>query len=117
MTNKITVAGAIKDYNFQMMKTAALYIKRESEDPTLQVEILEFFESQWEQYMKDLKQEKKGKFYIHKGYHIAFINDDEYIGDSNEFMRWALINHRYFDTTKILIYKNRAKLAMKKAIN
>lgn len=114
---KITIAGKINDYNFQICKTAALYLDRTLEPGIVEVTILEFFETQWEQYMKILKREKKGKFYIHKGSYIIFINDDEYIGLADAFKQWSLINYRYTDLSRIQVYKTRALLAMKKAIN
>lgn len=45
------------------------------------------------------------------------MNETQYIGLSDQFLNWALINYRYQDTTKIVIYKKRAELALKKAIN
>ena len=67
--------------------------------------------------MRDLKKAKKGKFYTHKGSYIVFINDDEYLGVADQFMSWALINYRYQDFTRIMIYKQRAVMTMKKRIN
>ena len=74
-----------------MCKTAAQYLAWTEENIT--VEIHELFETQWEQYMRDLK--KSHKFYSHKGSYIVFINDTEYLGVADQFMTWALVNYRY----------------------
>jgi len=80
------------------------------------VNIFEFFETQWEQYINKLQKAKKGKFYSHKGSYIVFVNDSTYVGKIEEFMQWAL-RYWYQDFTKVIIYKRKAELAIKKAIN
>ena len=47
---------------------------------------------------------------------MIYVNDFEYIGKVDEFMKWMLFNFRFLQTST-LIYKKRAMFAMKKAIN
>ena len=46
-----------------------------------------------------------------------YVNESQYVGKVEEFMKWALLKYRYQDFTKILIYKKRAELVLKRAIN
>lgn len=113
---KITVAGKIQDPGFVQSQTCAQYISSTNED-LVSVEVLTFFETQWEEYMKKLKKDQKGLFYDHKASHIIFLNDSEYIGNNDDFSKWALLNYRYLDKTKTLFYKKKAKDNFKRAIN
>lgn len=78
------------------------------------MEVLQFFETQWEEYLSKLQVEKKGPFFHHKASApIVFYNDLIYIGDGETFLEWALNEFRYVDTTNALIYKKRSIDAFK----
>jgi len=64
-----------------------------------------------------LKEEKKGEFYFHKGSPIIILNKTTYIGDSDQFLEWALQNFRYVDQTSVLIYRKRAADTYRSLIN
>jgi hypothetical protein len=48
------------------------------------------FPAQWDSYLKNLKEEKKGYFYQHKGNLVVYMNGDKYIGTVDSFMEWAI---------------------------
>ena len=61
---KITVAGKITDAAFHKCVTAAKYLEREHEG-VVTAECLQFFETQWEEYLKRTANKLKGVFYQH----------------------------------------------------
>ena len=75
------------------------------------------FQAQWDNYMKNLQNEKKGDFYNHKGNLIVFLNNSQYIGSIDNFMEWAIQEFRYIDNTSKMIYKKMATDAYKNCIN
>ena len=75
------------------------------------------FQAQWDNYMKNLQNSKKGDFYNHKGNLIVFLNNSQYIGSIDNFMEWAIQEFRYIDNTSKMIYKKMANDAYKNCIN
>ena len=92
--NKITVAGVITDADFHKCIAAAKAIEEKS---NCCVEILQFFETQWEEYLRKIASENKGVFYDHKTSPLVFCNGNKYIGGSEEFTTYALHNHAFLD--------------------
>ena len=45
-------------------------------------ECLQFFETQWEEYIKNIAKKLKGVFYQHSGSHLILLNDVEYVGSA-----------------------------------
>jgi hypothetical protein len=82
----------------------------------VRVEILCFFETQWEEYLKKIQTEKKGVFFLHKGPTLLFFNDTNYIGDGEAFIEWVLNEFRYIDRSSPIIYRKQATDAMKKLV-
>lgn len=116
ITHHIVVAGILNDQNFQQAKTCATYLERNN--PTeVKATIHQLFETQWEELQKEIKATKKGKFHYHKGSYIVYVNEDEYLGDYKGLETWALMNYRYSDNSNTIIYKRKAALEFKKAIN
>jgi hypothetical protein len=76
-----------------------------------------FFQAQWDNYLKDLQNEKKGDFYQHKGNLIVFVNDSLYVGSMDNFLEWATQEYRYIDNTSMMIYKKMATDGYKNCIN
>ena len=112
----IVVAGIINDQDFQQAKTCALYLERHY--PTeVKAEVHQLFETQWEELGKEIRSSKKGKFHYHKGNYIVYVNEDTYLGNYAGLEKWALMNYRYLDNTSMLIYKRKAIIEFKKAIN
>lgn len=77
-----------------------------------------FFETQWVQYLKKLQLAYKGQFLAHKQSPLVFLEDGqggvEYIGNEDRFLKWALYKFRYFDESKIQVYR---KLALSEYIH
>lgn len=112
----IVVAGIINDQDFQQAKTCALYLERNNPE-SVKAEVYQLFETQWEELIKEIKATKKGKFHYHKGNYIVYVNNDEYLGNYEGLESWALMNYRYMDNSNMIIYKRKAILEFKKAIN
>lgn len=79
--------------------------------------MLQFFPTQWNQYLANTQNELKGLFYQHKGSPLVFVNGSTYIGGVEQFMEWALQEFRYTDKSSILIYRKAAGDAHRAAIN
>jgi peptidylprolyl isomerase len=112
----LVVAGIINDQDFQQAKTCATYLER-TFPSEVESTVLQLFETQWEELLKNIKATKKGKFHYHKGNYIVYVNDDEYLGNFEGLENWALMNYRYSDNSNTIIYKRKAVLEFKKAIN
>ena len=110
------LAGKLTDPLFH--KCAACLRHIELERPKqVKVEIIQFFETQWEEFLHKLQIEKKGPFFNHKASApIVYFNDVVYIGDGETFLEWALNEFRYTDNTSLLIYKKRATDAFRTLI-
>jgi peptidyl-prolyl cis-trans isomerase-like 6 len=80
-------------------------------------DLIMLFPAQWDSYMKNLKEEKKGYFYQHKGNLVVFMNGDKFIGTIDSFMEWAIQEFRYIDKTSSMIYNKMSNEAYKKMIN
>ena len=115
-TYNFVLAGRLNDPIFH--KCIACLKHLEEEKPKeVKVEVLQFFETQWEEYLNRLQIEKKGPFFNHKASSpIVYYNDCVYVGDGETFLEWALNEFRYVDTTSMLIYKKKAADAFKTLI-
>ena len=113
---KITVAGKISDPFFHKCMVCLRYLKQENKH--VSVECLQFFETQWEEFLKKTANTNKGVFYNHTGSPLIYLNDGaEYIGDCDKFMTYALHNFAYQDNTNLVIYQKKASDAIKSIIN
>ena len=66
---------------------------------------MEFFETQWQQYLKKTANTHKGVFYEHEATTLVYLqNDNEYIGDGEDFVLWALHNFNLRDEKKFSDY-------------
>jgi hypothetical protein len=92
---KITLGGKVSDPNFYKCKTALQWLNRNHKG--VEIEIFCLFETQWEEYLKKVQNEKKGVFFNHKAPLLVYINDDIYIGDADAFFEYSLNEFRYFD--------------------
>jgi hypothetical protein len=111
------LAGKVNDSAFHKC-WACLKHLQEEKPKEVTFEVLQFFETQWEEYLSKLQVEKKGPFFNHKASSpIIFYNDVVYIGDAETFLDWALSEFRYVDSTKDMIYKKRASDAMRALID
>jgi hypothetical protein len=91
---------------------------QEQRPKEVKFEVLQFFETQWEEYLGAIQLEKKGPFFHHKpSAPIVFMNDVVYIGDSETFLDWALNEFRYVDQTSAIINKKRASDAYRALID
>ena len=71
---KITVAGKITDAAFHKCVTAVRYLQSQHPE-VVSSECLQFFETQWEEFMKKTANRLKGVFYQHSGSHLIYLND------------------------------------------
>ena len=110
------MAGKINDPSFQKCVTAARYLEREHPG-LVTAECLQFFETQWEEFLKKTAFTLKGVFYQHTGSHIIYLNDKEYVGNSDAFANWALHSFSYMDNSHSIIYDKMAADAYRKMIN
>ena len=103
------IAGKINDALFHKALACLKHLEKER-PKQVKVEVFQFFETQWEEYLAKLQVEKKGPFFNHKASSspLIYYNDIVYIGDGEAFLEWALNEFRYVDTTSMLIYKKRA---------
>jgi hypothetical protein len=82
--------------------------------PEVQIEILEFFETQWMFYMKKVSNEHKGVFYDHDVKHpLVTLNHKQYIGDADQFSKWALFNFNFIEREGLSYYKDETSKHLK----
>ena len=111
------LAGKVNDSAFHKCWECLKHLQDER-PKEVKFEVLQFFETQWEEYLSKLQVEKKGPFFNHKASSpIIFYNDVVYIGDAETFLDWALSEFRYVDSSKDMIYKKRASDAMRQLID
>jgi len=113
---KITVAGKITDPAFHKCVTAVKYLQ-EQHPETVSSECLAFFETQWEEYIKRTANKLKGVFYHHAGNHLILLNDEEYVGNSEQFATYILHRFAYMDNSMNVVYERLAANQFKKMIN
>lgn len=101
------VAGKMNDPNFHKCVAALKFLESDNAG-RVKVEVLQFFETQWDEYLKKVQTEKKGAFFAHKPSPLIFYNDNIYVGDSEAFQDWVLNEFRYMDKSSNLIYKKKA---------
>lgn len=109
------LAGKVNDLNFHKCAAALKFLKQDN-PKTVKIEILQFFETQWEEYLRKIQTEKKGNFYFHKQSPLIFYNENIYIGDAEVFTEWVLNEFRYLDKTSSVIYKKKANDTFKQLI-
>ena len=112
----LTLAGKASDPLFHKCQAAVRYLEQ-TYPKEVKATVLQFFETQWEEYLRKLQNEKKGLFYTHKQSPLIFCNESQYIGDSEAFLDWALCEYRYIDKSSMIIYKKKATDAMKQLID
>jgi cyclophilin family peptidyl-prolyl cis-trans isomerase len=113
---KFTIAGKIQDPAFHKCVTAAKYLQEQNPE-TVTIECLQFFETQWEEYIKRTANKLKGVFYQHSGSHLIILNDSEYIGNGEQFASYILHNFAYMDNSMSIVYERLAANTFKKMIN
>ena len=80
-------------------------------------ECLQFFETQWEEYIKNIAKKLKGVFYQHSGSHLILLNDTEYVGNAEQFATYLLHRFAYMDNSMSIVYERLAANTFKKMIN
>lgn len=112
----ITVAGKISDPKFQRSRAIATSLAAKHAD-RVQISVMEFFETQWDQFVKKTANRLKGVFYEHRGSPLIYLDDKEYVGDGDAFQTWALHNFNHKDELKFSEYETMAFNALKNKIN
>lgn len=113
---KITIAGKITDPAFHKCMTAVKYLQ-EQHPEIVTSECLQFFETQWEEYIKKVANKLKGIFYQHSGNHLILLNDCEYVGNSEQFATYILHRFAYMDNSMNIVYERLATNSFRKMIN
>jgi len=113
---KITIAGKISDPAFHKCVTAVRHLQ-EQHPEVVTSECLQFFETQWEEYIKKTANKLKGIFYHHAGNHLIMLNDSEYIGNGEQFATYILNRFAYMDNSMSVVYERLAANQFKKMIN
>ena len=117
MSAKVTVAGQITDPMFHK-GVAIVKGLQEAHPEAIDVEILQFHETQWILFLKKLSNDLKGVFYNHNEANpIVYLNGKDYIGDANDFAKWALFNFNFTEKDGLNVYNKVAKEEHHKAIN
>ena len=112
---KVTVAGMINDPMFHKSVSIARSLETNHH---LQIECLQFFQTQWIQFLKKNANNLKGDFYEHnQASTLIYLDDKTYIGDSDQFTQWALYNYTHLDKNGLIHYNKQAKDAYEEAIN
>ena len=114
--SKITVAGRVDDPHFHRCVTIANKVE-ESNPGLVQVEVHQFFETQWEEFLYKTAQRLKGVFYEHKASPLVLLDDTEYIGDQDAFAEYVLHTYRFKDENSSRHYESVARSTYAKAIN
>lgn len=78
---------------------------------------MQFFETQWEDFLKKTANSLKGVFYQHEASPLIYLNDKEYIGDADKFLDYSLFTFKYRDDTAGQVYVDLAEKAYRQAIN
>lgn len=112
---KLTVAGRMDDANFHKCASMAKQLAEGEYD--VQVEVLEFFETQWEEFLRKISSQNKGQFYEHKVSPLVYINDCDYVGDSETFIRFALLKFQICAKGSQEDYEKLASATIKDRIN
>lgn len=112
----IVLAGKISDPDFHKCHSCVKYLEQAYPGQVV-IMVHQFFETQWEEYLKKLQNEKKGLFFQHKHSPIVYVNESIYIGDCEAFMEWVLCEFRYLDKSSMIIYKKKAHDSMKNLID
>ena len=92
----LTLAGIVSDVGYQRCLTCLKSIQ-ERYPGIISSSVLQFFPSQWEQYLQTVQNDLKGHFYQHKGSPLVILNGQTYIGGEKDFIMWAQMEFRYVD--------------------
>ena len=117
MSAKITVAGQINDPMFHKSMQIARHLEQLHPEQ-ISVQCEQFFETQWMIYLKKISNELKGVFYDHDQAHpLIYLNGADYIGDADQFSKWALFNFNYIEKDGLNTYNKLAVDCYKQFVN
>jgi hypothetical protein len=69
-------------------------------------------------YLKKISNELKGVFYDHDQNHpLIYLNGADYIGDADQFSKWALFNFNYIEKDGLNAYNKLAADCYKQFVN
>jgi hypothetical protein len=83
----------------------------------LRLKFSSFFETQWEEFLRKISSQNKGQFYEHKVSPLVYTNDTEYVGDSETFIRYAILKFQICAKGSQEDYERIASSAIKDRIN
>ena len=112
----ITVAGKTSDPMFQRSRCIAEALCDQHSD-RVQICVMEFFECQWDQFLKKTANTLKGVFYEHQSSPLIYLDEGTYVGDGEQFQTWALHNFNHKDAGRFCDYEKMATQAICDKIN
>lgn len=113
---RVTIAGRIDCPDFQRAQLIGNALANRHPDQ-VNVTVMQFFETQWDQFLKQTANKHKGVFYEHTASPLVCLGDWEYVGDVEKFHTWALHNYSYHDDLPAAHFKQLAADAYKAKIN
>jgi hypothetical protein len=109
---KVTLVGKRNDAYYEKCRAALNFLRTADKDITT-VEV-PLFETQWHEYLKDIKQRLGGPFQNHLLSPLVYLNDDDYIGDAGQFLAWMDTHYGYNNNTHIVFFRRRCYDSLRK---
>ena len=83
-------------------------------NPLVQVEEHSFFQTDWQEYITQIQKAKAGKFQFHSKSPLVYLDNDQYIGGSREFMTFAEEEFHYQEQGSFEMYCDRTQELLRK---
>eukprot|EP01022_Parablepharisma_sp_SALTPOND_P028758 TRINITY_DN71653_c2_g1_i1.p1 TRINITY_DN71653_c2_g1~~TRINITY_DN71653_c2_g1_i1.p1 ORF type:complete len:678 (-),score=108.49 TRINITY_DN71653_c2_g1_i1:2813-4699(-) len=109
---RITLVGKKSDPYLMQCKAALSAIK--SKNPYISSTELSLFETEWEEYLRQVQRTHGGRFLHHKKSPLVFFDDADYLGGAEAFLAWAEEHYDYHDATNIALYNRRCQEILKR---
>eukprot|EP01022_Parablepharisma_sp_SALTPOND_P028558 TRINITY_DN71148_c0_g1_i1.p7 TRINITY_DN71148_c0_g1~~TRINITY_DN71148_c0_g1_i1.p7 ORF type:complete len:233 (+),score=21.53 TRINITY_DN71148_c0_g1_i1:101-700(+) len=106
----LTLAGKMTDPYYEKCRAALHWVA--SQDPSIECIDKPMFETEWNEFLKEMKAIYGGPFKKHKISPLVFVNAGDYIGGAENFMIWLKNVYNYTDKTSLVYYKRRCKKNM-----
>jgi len=106
-TRKLTLVGKINDSFYEKCHACLYWISQN--DPKIECIDMPLFETDWNNFLKEIRQKYGGPFITHKMSPLVFLNENEYIGGMEKFLQFAYNEYKYIDKVNMVFYKKRCK--------
>ena len=98
----------INDPMFHKAQTIAKSLADDVHNGEVKIECLQFFETQWDLFVKKMSNKLKGDFYNHVDSPLIYLNDREFIGNGDDFAEWALLNYKISSNEPVALWNSMA---------